>query len=120
VWHGEVPDDGQEWLADLVFALPAVDRPSARLALLTAIAPHEVDEVAVDTFLRGGADQRALVELTAWASFTAARRVGAWLSAGVRSAERGSRVLPFRRRTPTATWSATDAATASGQVTLSP
>jgi AhpD family alkylhydroperoxidase len=97
-WRGEAPDPGQEWLTELVAELPAEDRPAARLALLTAFAPHQVDQPVLDMFGRTGRDERALVELTAWASFAAARRVGGWLSDGVLDNDTPSTVLPFRRR----------------------
>jgi hypothetical protein len=94
-WHGESPDPGHDWLAALVTALPAADRPSARLALLTALAPHQVDEMVIELT---GHDRRAHVELVSWASFAAARRVGGWLAEGGPVSDTPSQVLPFRRR----------------------
>jgi AhpD family alkylhydroperoxidase len=94
-WQGETPDPGHDWLAALVTALPTEDRPAARLALLTALAPHEVDEAVIEL---SGQDRRTNVELMSWASFAAARRVGTWLAEGAPVSEAPSKVLPFRRR----------------------
>ncbi|NKE61632.1 hypothetical protein FXN61_34695 [Lentzea sp. PSKA42] len=64
------------WVDDLLTAVPARDRAAGRVALLTAFASHQVDGPVIDEFRRATPDDRALVELTAWASFTAARRLG--------------------------------------------
>ncbi|NUP84002.1 MAG: carboxymuconolactone decarboxylase family protein, partial [Nonomuraea sp.] len=58
--------------------LPPAERPAARLALLTALASHQVDRRAVEEFAATAPGDAALVEVTAWASLSAARRVGAW------------------------------------------
>lgn len=72
-WHGETP--GPEWLAELSRGLPDDDRFTARLALLTAIAPVQVDPELL-SLCRKRHGEQALVELVSWASFVAARRVG--------------------------------------------
>ncbi|HEX5403287.1 MAG TPA: carboxymuconolactone decarboxylase family protein [Pseudonocardiaceae bacterium] len=97
-WQGETPDDDQHWLAVALAGLPDDDRPAGRLALLTAFAPRQVTALALDMFREDGTDERALVELISWASFTAARRVGEWLAPSVRPAvtESSGRVLEFR------------------------
>ncbi|GAA4197003.1 carboxymuconolactone decarboxylase family protein [Streptosporangium oxazolinicum] len=77
-WEGEPPGLGRDWAARAVAGLPEADRPAARLALLVALASYQVDREAVEEFLRTTPDERALVEVTAWASLTAARRVGTW------------------------------------------
>ncbi len=74
--------------------LPAADQAAGRLALLTALASGQVDRSVVRRFRAsrpggtapgnkapGGTapGDTALVELTAWASFAAARRVGTWI-----------------------------------------
>ena len=50
-----------------------------RLALLTALAPYRVTDADVAACRAGGADDAALVAVTAWASLAAARRIGARL-----------------------------------------
>jgi AhpD family alkylhydroperoxidase len=64
------------WVEDLVAALPAADRPAGKVALLTAFASYQLDTPVIDEYRRAHPDDRSLVELTAWASFTAARRLG--------------------------------------------
>ena len=50
-----------------------------RLILLTALAPYQVDEEAVDAFTTRISGDERLIGALAWASFTAARRIGTWL-----------------------------------------
>ncbi|GAA2076783.1 carboxymuconolactone decarboxylase family protein [Actinomadura alba] len=76
-WTGEPPGLSRSWAADAARALPGADRPAGRLALLTAMASYQVDESVIAAFRSGGADDAALVGLTSWASFAAARRTAA-------------------------------------------
>lgn len=107
-WQGETPGPDEEWLSGWLGRLPGDDRSTGRLALLTAIAPAQVDPLLVAT-CREGIGERSLVELAGWASFVAARRVGEWLAPvppATDSAQDPHRVLPFRttgtaRRRPT-------------------
>jgi Carboxymuconolactone decarboxylase family len=113
-WQGETPDPGHDWLAALVAGVPTEDRPAARLALLTALAPHQVDETVLHM---AGLDPKTYVELTSWASFAAARRVGTWLSEGAPVSDTPSRVIPFRRRSArTGQSTSTEDATAATQL----
>jgi alkylhydroperoxidase family enzyme len=79
-WRGEDPGLGTGWCEDVVADLPARDRPAARLALLTALASYRVDDRVVGEFRRDNPDDRALVEVVGWASFTAARLIGSRLA----------------------------------------
>jgi alkylhydroperoxidase family enzyme len=76
----------RSWVDHAVAELPAGDRAVAKLALLTALASYQVDDDVVASARRVCEDDAALIELTAWASLTAARR-GAhrYLTAGRRS-----------------------------------
>jgi hypothetical protein len=66
--------------------LPAGERAVAKLALLTALASYQVDADVVASARRECADDAALIDLTAWASFTAARRAAPrYLNASRRS-----------------------------------
>lgn len=100
-WHGEPLGREDERWTELARHLTRDERLAGRLALLTAIAPTQVDPMLVATW-RDRAGARALVELVSWASFTAARRIGAWQSP-VRPAvaPESPQVLPFRRSGPT-------------------
>ncbi|TDC42923.1 carboxymuconolactone decarboxylase family protein [Micromonospora sp. KC213] len=81
-WDGPT-GPSRSWVHDAVAGLPTVDRPAARLALLAALASWQVDDGAVAEVRRTGVDDAELIGLTAWASLTAARRVGArlWIGA---------------------------------------
>lgn len=79
-WRGEETELSRRWCERLIAGLPDDDRAAARLALLTALASYQVDEEVVGEFRAYHHGDRALVEVTAWASFAAARRVGSWYS----------------------------------------
>jgi AhpD family alkylhydroperoxidase len=83
-WHGEQRGPSRAWVEDALSVLPMAQRPAGRLALLTALASYQVDRSVIGLFRSGGASDAALIELTSWASLTAARRVGTWMSAGIR------------------------------------
>jgi len=74
-WNGDDPGLGQAWMTAAIEPLPAAARPAARLALLTALAPHQVDADAIAAFRTDAPDDAALVALLAWAALAAARRV---------------------------------------------
>jgi AhpD family alkylhydroperoxidase len=81
-WDGTAPGPSRAWVDDAVAELDPQDRPAGRLALLTAFASYQVGPSTVDDVRRQGTDDATLVELAAWASFAAARRVGAWIRTG--------------------------------------
>ena len=62
-----------------VARLAEVKRPAARLALLTALASYQIDKDTIAAFRAQQPGDDKLIAATAWASFTAARRVGTWL-----------------------------------------
>ncbi|MEU7998867.1 hypothetical protein AB0B83_26555 [Micromonospora sp. NPDC049060] len=70
---------GGRWFDAAVAELAPAERPVARLALLTALTPYRVTDADVAACRDGGADDAALVTVTAWASLTTARRIGATL-----------------------------------------
>ncbi|AVT37182.1 carboxymuconolactone decarboxylase family protein [Plantactinospora sp. BB1] len=76
-WRGEEAGLSRQWCERLVAELPEADRAAGRLALLTAFASHQVDEDTVREFRLTEPRDSALVEATAWASYAAARRIGA-------------------------------------------
>jgi hypothetical protein len=78
-WHGELRGPSRAWADSAVSALPQADRPAGRLALLTALASSQVDRSVVQMFRVSQPGDSVLVELTAWASLAAARRVGTWI-----------------------------------------
>ncbi len=74
-WHGEDVGLGRQWLGPALAALADAQRPAAQLALLTALAPHQVDDAVIDAFRACVPGDRALVAALAWASLAAARRI---------------------------------------------
>jgi AhpD family alkylhydroperoxidase len=78
-WDGRPTGPRRAWADAAVSGLAAAQRPAGRLALLTALASYQVLPSDVDAFQAEQPGDQALVELTAWASLAAARRVGSWL-----------------------------------------
>jgi AhpD family alkylhydroperoxidase len=78
-WNGEDPGLSRRWLEEAITGLNEEHQPAARLALLTALASYQVDEGVINAFRAQQPGDDKLIEATAWASFTAARRIGSWL-----------------------------------------
>jgi hypothetical protein len=55
-------------------------KAACRLALLTALASHRVDNKVVSMFRKHFPKDALLIGVLAWASFTAARKIGVQLS----------------------------------------
>jgi alkylhydroperoxidase family enzyme len=89
-WHGEARGPSRAWADGAVSGLPAADQPAGRLALLTALASYQVDRSVIRAFRASQPDDSALIELTAWASLAAARRVGSWIPVAAKEADRWS------------------------------
>lgn len=81
-WDGRTVDRAAVDVA--VRGLPFGRRPAARLALLSALASAVVDDAVVAAYRAVEPADRALIELTSWASLAAARRVGEWTHAAGR------------------------------------
>jgi AhpD family alkylhydroperoxidase len=82
------PPDIPRWLDAAVAGLAGPEQRAARLALLTAVASYRVTPRLAAEYQQTHGDE-SLIELTAWASLAAARRVGAELSRGVPSTAGG-------------------------------
>lgn len=80
-WAGEAPGLSRVWVEDGLVSLQEKHKPSARLALLTAVAAYQVDKEAIDTFRAIQPSERDLINTACWASYSAARRIGSWLHA---------------------------------------
>lgn len=78
-WNGEAMPLGNAWVEPQLDGMNPAETASARLLLLTALAPYAVGETAIRDFRRQYPDDRALLATTAWAAYRAARRVGEWL-----------------------------------------
>ncbi|WP_329107760.1 carboxymuconolactone decarboxylase family protein [Micromonospora sp. NBC_01699] len=77
-WRGEETGLSRRWCERLVEEMPPAEQVAARLALLTAFASYQVDEHVVREFRTWHPDDTALLDVTAWASYVAARQVGTW------------------------------------------
>ncbi|MFD0205219.1 MULTISPECIES: carboxymuconolactone decarboxylase family protein [Saccharothrix] len=78
-WDGRPMGVSRAWVEDAIAVLPADQRHSGRLALLTALASYQIDQTVLDRFRAGQPDDQSLVDLTSWSSLAAARRVGSWM-----------------------------------------
>lgn len=78
-WQGEDLGLSRRWVEEAIQHLAPVQQPVARLALLTALAAYQVDESVIQAFRAVQPGDAKLVSVTAWSSFTTARRIGLWL-----------------------------------------
>ncbi|MYS21631.1 alkylhydroperoxidase AhpD family core domain-containing protein [Streptomyces sp. DvalAA-14] len=85
-WQGETMPLSAAWADVPGRDLPPAEQPAARLALLAALAPHQVTERDVVAYRIGHRDDTQLLGLLSWAAFTAARRVGSWTAAAAGAA----------------------------------
>jgi AhpD family alkylhydroperoxidase len=87
-WRGERLELRNGTVADVLQPLGPEQRSAGRLVLLTALAPHQVDETVIRDFANPESEQEKILGAISWASFTAARRIGSWL------APRADRIAP--------------------------
>ncbi|HEU5333354.1 MAG TPA: carboxymuconolactone decarboxylase family protein [Actinocrinis sp.] len=73
-WDGRPKGPSRLWAGAAVSGLPERDRPTGRLALLTAMASYQVDDTVIAEYRAGHPSDRELIELTSWAAMAAARR----------------------------------------------
>jgi hypothetical protein len=79
-WRGELMPMSRSWVETEISGLEGGDRAIARLALVLAKAPYQVDAGLVQTALRENADQVRFIRILAWCSYSAARRFGAYIA----------------------------------------
>lgn len=77
-WCGGQAPISRAWIEEAVAPLAVRDRPSARLALLSARAAYQVDDRLINDFRAVSPDDKVLLQTVAWASFAAARRIASW------------------------------------------
>jgi AhpD family alkylhydroperoxidase len=73
-WNGELMPLSRSWVDSEVTMLTGQDRAIARLALVLAKAPYQVDETLVDDVLSEDRCEERFIRILAWASFSGARR----------------------------------------------
>jgi hypothetical protein len=66
------------WVQTAIGDLSEPDAAAARLGLLTALAPHQIDDTVVAAYRSHEPSDRRLLALLAWSSAQAARRIGTW------------------------------------------
>ncbi|MFD7659889.1 carboxymuconolactone decarboxylase family protein [Actinosynnema sp. NPDC059797] len=81
-WDGRPLGVSRAWVEEAVGDLPPGHRATGRLALLTALASYQVDQGVIDDFRAVSPTDRALIDVTSWASMAAARRIGGWMRTG--------------------------------------
>jgi hypothetical protein len=75
-WTGQPNGPSRAWVDKAVAGLPAAQQAAGRLALLTAVAPYQVDaQVVADV----QADDATLIALTSWSALAAARHISTWI-----------------------------------------
>lgn len=65
----------RRWVDESVTPLPEQERAPARVALFTAFASYRMTPDVIEDYRRRRPGDAALIELTSWASFTAARHI---------------------------------------------
>jgi len=79
-WHGEPLPISSSWTNENTEGLPDHMRAATRLALLTSLAPHQVTDTDVTAARPLLTTDASLVTALAWSAWTAARRIGQWIS----------------------------------------
>lgn len=78
-WDGSDAGMTTQWCEAAVARLNEIDRPSGRLALLTALSPYRVTPELVRDFSERMPGDRALIGMLSWCSLKAARKIGSWI-----------------------------------------
>lgn len=73
-WKGDLMPISRSWVDSDVLVLTGQDRAIARLALVLAKAPYQVDERLVEDVLSEDRGEERFIRVLAWASFSSARR----------------------------------------------
>lgn len=74
-WAGDAMPLSRAWLEDEVAGLSAENAAFARVALLTALSRHQLDDGIIDAFQRESPGDKSLVTTVAFAAFIASRRL---------------------------------------------
>lgn len=82
-WHGEQMPISRAWVEAELGDLTWQDRHIARLAIVLAKAPYQVDERLAEAVLRNAGNEAQFVRILAWASFTGARHFANILAARI-------------------------------------
>lgn len=80
-WNGEQMPISRSWVDAEVGGLSGDELAIARLAIILAKAPYQVDEGLAEAVLQYNPDEERFIRILAWASFTAARKFAARIAA---------------------------------------
>jgi hypothetical protein len=80
-WEGKEPGLGRSWVEQTVKKITGPSKIAAKLALLTAITPYQIDDDLVRDFRSAYKEDIQLLNVLSWSSFTAARKIGSFYSA---------------------------------------
>ena len=78
-WKGEDPGISRDWVEGCISNLDDLLKPVARLSLLMAISPYQIDDKIIDSYREFNPKDEALLATLSWASFVTAIRMGKWL-----------------------------------------
>ncbi len=79
-WRGEVMPISRSWVDREVEGLNVADKAVARLALVVAKAPYQVDESLVTPVLGASNDEERFIRILDWSSFAGASRVARFIA----------------------------------------
>ena len=79
-WQGETFGISRSWVEDVTKDFDEASKSAAQLTLLSALAPYQVDESLVLRYMRNFPKDDLILGALTWGSFTAARKIGTWMS----------------------------------------
>ena len=88
-WQGENSGLGRNWTEKYIADLDEHLKPVARLSLLSAISPYQIDERVIGSYREFNSKDEALLATLSWASYSAAMGVGKWLGDPFNDNKRG-------------------------------
>jgi hypothetical protein len=99
-WSGELMPLSRSWVDSEVKALIGQDRAIARLALVLAKAPYQVDGRLVEDVLSEDRGEERFIRILSWASFSGARRFAQRIADATGCSLNGTNASFTRRAAP--------------------
>ena len=75
-WPVKIPKFGIDWLEEATINMKPEIKLATTLALLTIFSPYKITKETINQFQSYYPSQQQLLGITAWASFTRARKIG--------------------------------------------
>jgi AhpD family alkylhydroperoxidase len=79
-WNPKTMGFSARRVKEATLNMDSPSKTSATIALLTVFDPHQINRETINDFRRFFPEQNRLLGISAWASFTKARKIGEWLS----------------------------------------